>query len=133
MAEHQEPEAGARPGLVDSIKTLVGTSVSILQTRVELFTTELEEERERVERLLFLSAISVFCVALGVMMLTLLVVVYFWETNHRLEVLALFTFLYLAGGLGAVWKVYRIIRIKPRLFEATREELRKDKEHLLGR
>jgi uncharacterized membrane protein YqjE len=132
MSENQEPDSCARPGLIDSVKTLAGTAVSILHTRVELFTTELEEERERVERLLLLGAIGIFCVALGVMMLTLLVVVCFWET-HRREVLAFFTFLYLLIGAITAWKIQRMIEAKPRLFDATREELRKDKEHLLGK
>jgi uncharacterized membrane protein YqjE len=62
---------------------------------------------------------------MGLILLTLFVVVLFWE-SHPLMVLGLFTVLYLGGGL-ALWLTLRHkIKTKPRIFSATAAELGKD-------
>src|SRR4051794_11041356 len=53
MATPYGSEAGSSPGLLQSFKAYVATWVELLKTRVELLTTELQEERERTEQIVF--------------------------------------------------------------------------------
>ena len=49
--------------------------------------------------ILILGAAAFFCLAVGVLLVTLFVVVIFWETDYRLAVLGGFALLYLAVGI----------------------------------
>ena len=73
----------ASKGLLESLKTLTGTLVAILHTRLELFSTDLEEERARLATLFILTLVALFCMGVGVILAALFVVVAFWDT-HRL-------------------------------------------------
>ena len=115
----------AGKGLLDSLKTLTGTLIAIVYTRLELLSTDLEEERERLAILLILMLVALFCIGVGIILAVLLIVVAFWDT-HRLLVLGGFTGLFLAGGLSASWLALHKLRTKPRLFAATLAELYQD-------
>jgi len=73
--------------------------------------------------------LAVFFSASGIIMLTLFVVVLFWDT-HRVLVTILFAVLYL--GFGAIFGlvVRRKAREKSRLFSASIAELAKDRQQL---
>lgn len=119
----------AGKGLLDSLKTLTGTLIAIVYTRLELLSTDLEEERERLAILLILMLVALFCIGVGIILAVLLIVVAFWDT-HRLLVLGGFTGLFLAGGLSASWLALHKLRTKPRLFAATLAELYQDSTRL---
>jgi len=119
----------AGKGLLDSLKTLTGTLIAIVYTRLELLSTDLEEERERLAILLILMLVALFCIGVGIILAVLLIVVAFWDT-HRLLVLGGFTGLFLAGGLSASWLALHKLRTKPRLFAATLAELYQDSARL---
>jgi uncharacterized membrane protein YqjE len=97
--------------------------------RVELITTELEEQKLRAARIAVASFLTLFFLSLAIIFGTLAVVVVFWE-NYRLAVLAGFAALYLAMGVIAalVWRVRS--RERPRLLAATLAELRRDRDEL---
>ncbi len=117
------------PGLFVSLRNLATTLVALAQTRLELLSTELAEERLRLLQILLGSFAALFFSALGVVMLTLFVVVWFWDT-HRALVTMLFAVLYLGTG-GVLWLVVRNkIRQKSGLFSASIAELAKDRQHL---
>lgn len=124
--------SGRATGLLASLRRLLATGVEILQTRIELLSVELEEEGVRLRELLLYALIALFFLGFGLLLLTLLVVVVFWD-SHRLPVLAGITALYLAIGVGAVLRVRHTLRTRPRLFAATLGELGKDREHLAPR
>ena len=129
----EKGEAGADPstGLFASLRTLGATLVAAAHDRLELISTEVEEERAWLLHLLLGTQIALFFCILGVLMLTLLVVVVFWDT-HRVLVTLLLTVLYL--GIGAVLAVAMRskIRRKPRAFSASIAELAKDRQQLTG-
>lgn len=131
-----EGDTGAGPreggGLLASLQRLVGTLLEILQTRVEIVATEFEEERERLRQLVVYGFLSLFFISLGLVLLTLFVVMAFWET-HRLYVLGGFAVLYLALGWGAAGLLRSRHGSRPRLFAATLAELRKDREQVTPR
>lgn len=123
-------ESRATPeGLFGSLKTLGATLAAILQNRLELLSTDIAEERARLGSILLLSLVALFCLGVGVLLLTLLVVVLFWDT-HRLAALGSLTVLFLAAGGWIGGLALQRLRKKPRLFEASIAELAKDREHL---
>ena len=119
-------------GLLASLRRLSATLAEILHTRVEILSTELEEEGVRVRELFIYEMVSLFFLGLGLMLMTLFVVMAFWET-HRLSVLAGFAVFYLAIGAGTALVVRHKLKTRPRLFSATLSELGKDRERLVSR
>lgn len=116
-------------GLLTSLKNLTVTLIAIIHTRLELLSTDLEEGRERFISLLAIAFVSLFSLCFGAVLLTILVVVVFWDT-HRLLVLSSLTGLFLIVGavLGAI--VVRRLKSMPRMFEASLAELIKDHQEI---
>ncbi len=129
MASPEEGE-GPRPrGVFGSLQRLLATLLEVVQTRIALAATELEEQRLRSGQVLMAGLVTMFLLGMAIIFITLFVVVAFWETN-RGAVLGGFAVLYLvlATIAGVVW--YRCAKSRPRLFEATLAELSKDREQL---
>jgi uncharacterized membrane protein YqjE len=127
-----EIEASAPMGIMEALRCFLGTWVAVLKTRVELIGTELEEQREWLERLVILSVAALFCLSFGVVFLTLFITMLFWA-EYRQYVLGAFAGLYLAAGLWALFAARKKARNKPRMFSTTVSELEKDGEELMGR
>jgi uncharacterized membrane protein YqjE len=120
------------PGLLVSLRRLLKTFTEILHTRVDILSTELEEEVCRVQQLLVYGLVSVFFLGLGLVLVTLFVVMAFWETN-RLYVLACLAVSYLGVGAITALVVRHKVRTRPRLFSTTLSELDKDRQSLGSR
>lgn len=119
----------SKGGLIESIKTLAGTLLAMGQTRLELLSVEIEEERIWLTSMLVWTLIALSCAALAVILATLLIVVIFWDT-YRLQALGIMIALFVVGAILA-WRVLRnMARRKPRLFSASLKELSKDREQL---
>jgi uncharacterized membrane protein YqjE len=127
-AEESDPQASSG-GLLQSLRNLAATLVGVLQTRLELLVTEVEEERVRLGRLLALAAVAIFFLSLSVLTLTLFVIVLFWDT-YRLPVIGGLAVVYLVIGGTAAFAARRQVSAKPRLFSASLAELIKDRERL---
>lgn len=129
MAENT-PVAGK--GLLESLSSFAATLVAIAHTRLDLLSTDLEEERERTFSLLVLALAALFFLMVGTVLVSILLMVAFWDT-HRLLVLGLLAGLFLAVGLAAGWAVIYKARNKPRLFASSLSELYKDRQQLVIR
>jgi uncharacterized membrane protein YqjE len=116
--------------LLHSCKAYVATWVELLKTRLDLFSTELQEERERLQQILFLAVTAVLCLTFGALLVTLLIVAAFWETNYRLVVLGGLALLYLVAGVVVGLITRHKSRNRPKLLSATISELAKDYQHL---
>ena len=102
---------GAASRLLRLAVQLLGTIVQAVQTRAELLTTEVEEEFERVGRVLLLGMATLLAGILGALIAGFVVVLVFWDA-HR---------------LAAALAVRRELRARPRrLLEATLTELARD-------
>jgi len=112
-------------GIVDSIRSFLASWVAMIKTRLEIVSVELEEQREWIEQLMLLALAALFCLSLGLILLTLLIVVLFWD-SHPLWVLGGFAFLYLGAGAVFLTTLRQKIKAKPRIFSATAAELGKD-------
>lgn len=122
-------QPGASKGLLESLGTFAATLAAIAQTRLELLSTDLEEERERLFSLLIWSLTALFCLGLAVTLATILLVVAFWDT-YRLTVLGSMAGTFLTTALAAWLWVRHQSRTKPRLFAASLAELRRDRAEL---
>lgn len=111
---------------------MMATLFEILQTRAGIVATEFEEEWARLREMVVFAILALFLVGTGLLLLTLFVVVWYWDT-HRLAVLAWLASLYLSlGGLVSM-VLYRRIKSRPRLFATTLSELAKDRERIGAR
>lgn len=124
--------ADPRPSLslLNSLNAYVGTWVDLLRVRLDLLSTELAEERERIQQLMIMAVIAVVCLGFGVLLVTMFVVAIFWETEYRLAVLGGLAGFYLCAGAAFALISRRKSRAKPKLFSATLDELAKDYTHL---
>ncbi len=112
-----------------SLKRLLFTLTSIVAVRLELLGNELEEERLRLTQMLLFSLFAMFCFGMGILLITVFIVVLFWE-DHRLLVTGMLgVFFFILGTLFAI-----VLRHKSQersgLFSASLAELANDREHL---
>ena len=132
VSEPQNPGTSRRGGLFDSLKVLTATLIAIAHTRLELLSTELEEERLRLRAMLVWTLVALFCAGLGVVLATLFAVLALWDT-YRLLALGIPAILFLLGA-GLAWlAVLGKARAKPRLFAASLGELSKDRKEVTSR
>ncbi|HUS36903.1 MAG TPA: phage holin family protein [Verrucomicrobiae bacterium] len=116
-------------GAMDAIRTTLATTVKVIRTRLEVISCELEEQREWMQSLLLFAVLGIFCVCMGLVMLTLFVVAMFWESHPKI-VLGAFAGVYLAVGIWAVLTFKGKLGSRPKLFQTTTEELAKDEAQL---
>lgn len=128
-ADAGERAPGRGEGLFDSLRTLAATLIAIVQTRGELLSTELEEERIRLTSMLVWGFVTLFCAALGVIFLTLLLVLALWD-EHRLLAVGIPAGVFIAAALLSYVALSARMRAKPRLFSASLAELQRDRARL---
>jgi uncharacterized membrane protein YqjE len=126
MAEESQAAAG---GLFESLKTLTGSLIGIVHTRLELLSTDIAEDRAHLVSLLVLGLVALFCLGVGVVLLAILIAVAFWESN-RIAALGGLTGVFLTAGAGISWLAVHKARARPRLLEASLAELSKDRQQL---
>lgn len=127
-----EPEpAGpsARPSLMDSAKRMLATLIALVHTRLELFTTEIEEEIHRAASVLLWALVALFFGSLFVMMIGFTVIVVFWD-DHRVLAASVVTGAYLLGTVVFGLLARARLRAKTRFMAASIDELKRDRESL---
>jgi uncharacterized membrane protein YqjE len=124
-------DPGRAEGLFESLRKLARTSLAIVQTRIEIFASEIDEERARLARIAVLAAIAALCVALVVILAVFFLVVLFWDTN-RLLAIGVLAGVFAVGGIAACLGLRAAISQRPKFLSATLAELRKDREKLEG-
>ena len=118
-----------RPGLVDSLTATAATMVAIVHTRLDLLSTDLEEEREHFVALTLFALGAFFCLGVGVVLAASLLVFAVWD-SHRLLALGALSATFLTAGAAAIVIALKKVKAKPRLFSASLAELRKDRQLL---
>lgn len=119
-------------GLFASARHLLATTLAIAHNRLELITTEIEEELYRVAEIMVWALVGVFFAGLTVLMAAFLVVLLWWE-EHRLLAASLTVLVFLGVTLVAVAMVRQKAAARPKLLHATIEELKRDRDALEGR
>ena len=116
-------------GLFDSMRVLLANLIGIAYNRLDLLSTDLEEEWQRLISLLVMMLVALFSLGLGIILMAVLIAVAFWESN-RLGILTVLILLFFAGGAVAWRSVNRARKNRSRLFAASLEELSKDHQQL---
>jgi uncharacterized membrane protein YqjE len=114
---------------MQAFRRLLETLVAILESRLELASIELREEKARAIDMLLLGAVAVFCGAMAVVLLTVLVVLLCWP--HAAWALGGFAVIY-AGMALLGWRSLRR-KLKKPFFAETIAQLQKDREWLIPR
>lgn len=115
-----------RSGLFDSVRRLLARVLALAQTRLELLTTELTIEVQRAVSVLLWAFMALFFGGLTVLMLTLTLVIAFWE-EHRILAAGLAALLFAVLTAVALFVVRGKTRARPRLLASTIDELRRDR------
>ena len=111
-------------GVLSAAARLLKTLHDVAENRIELFLVELKEERLRLFDALLLAAVGIVCALMTLAMITLTVLVIFWDT-HRLLALTLVTVAY------AVTATVAFVKLRSRwqhwqAYSSTLEEFKKD-------
>jgi len=117
-----EPAGG---GLLDSLRRMLATLLALAATRLELITTEIEEEMHRLARLLIWSVASLLAASLALVLGAVTIIIACWD-NGRLAAAVGLTALFTTAALVGWWEVRRQVRKRPPLLAATRQELAHD-------
>ena len=123
---------GPITGLFRSLANLLATSIGIVQTRLELLSTELQEEVHRVAEIVILAAVALLAAGVGLLLLAFVVIIVFWDTHRIVASIAVTSTFFLIAVVAAL--VLRAkLRAKPPLLDATLAELKKDRDSLLNK
>jgi len=123
-----QPEGSPPGGLFASLRGVFVTVLGIARTRIELIGIEVAQERERLVGLLITAVAAVFALSFAALLLTMMVVVLFWES--RLIALGVCTAVYTLAGAWLVTRLHTQLAEHPPLFAATIAELEKDRDAL---
>lgn len=128
------PHQDDRPasGLFQSLSNFAGTLIAIAHTRLELLTTELQEEVRQVGAILLWAFIAVFAAMMGLFLGALAVIFVFWDT-HRLAASLCMVAAFIAIAIGAALILMKKLRTKPPMLDDTLAELAKDRDQLRAR
>jgi uncharacterized membrane protein YqjE len=126
-------EAGARDdapaGLLGSLRALLATLVAIGHNRLELFSTEIKEEVERVSSMLLWTMVAALLGMLGLLLVATTIVLSV-EPANRWIAAGVIAALFFAGCAVAGVVARSRMTLKPRPFDATLGELEKDSDML---
>ena len=122
------PHAG---GLIGSLRRLGRSLLQILQTRLEILSTEIAEERFNLTRLALVAAVVLFCLQTG-LMLAVLYIVLAVSPENRLAAIGIAALALLLGALAGVLWMRAWLKSRPPMFATTIAELRKDRDRLGG-
>jgi uncharacterized membrane protein YqjE len=129
LEEGAEPDEAPQTGIVAALKRMLATLVALVHTRLELFTTEIEEEIQRAASILLWALIALFFGSLTVLMAAVMVLVVFWDDHRILAagcIMGTFLLLTLVFALLARAR----LRAKARFMGASIDELKRDREAL---
>ena len=124
-----EDNGASETGLFTTLKALTSGVLAIIQTRLELLSTDIAEEREHLLTLLVLALVALFWIGIGVMLLALLIVIALWESQRLLALGGMIAFFLIVGGVVG-WLALQKLRKQPRLFDASISELMKDRQDM---
>ena len=125
------PGAGqdGAPGVIASLRSLAANALGIAQTRLQLLSNELEEERVRTLQLVVLGAVALFCAAIGLILVTTWIVIAFWD-QYRLLTVGVLAVVYFLGAAWALLALKSKAAQRSKLFSASLAELGRDRDLL---
>ncbi len=128
----QDSESRPDEGLAGSLRRLVGSVLRVLQTRLEILSTEVAEERFNITRALVVAFAVLIFLQAGTLLAVLFAVLVIGR-DHWLAAIGIAALvLLLAAGGGLLW-LRSWLKSRPPMFATTIAELRKDRDRLAGK
>ncbi len=112
------------------VRGLFADVIELAQVRFELFTVEARQELSRLTHLLVYGALAVVMLSFGLIFVALFLTLLFWDTQHRLLALGVFTTIFVGGGVLLALMAWQKAKLGFAMFSATRDELRHDQERM---
>lgn len=120
------PAAHSR--LFDSLRRLLDTAAGIAQLRLQLFGTELEQEKLRVYGALLRAAFALVLLGTAMMLAATFVLLLFWD-SARLQALAVLVLLFTGAGVWCLKLATRTLQSPPGgVFALSLGELQQDRQ-----
>jgi uncharacterized membrane protein YqjE len=119
-------------GLFDSLRNLLATLAQIGHTRLELLGTEVEEQVVRLVSTLIWGLVALFLAFATTVLAAVAIIVAFWDSNRIMAAVGVAVVFGIAAAVAA-WRALTQLHNRPHLFQATLEELKKDRERLVHR
>ncbi len=116
-----------RARLADSLRGIIDAGLHTVQTRLELLSVEVQEEKLRLSSLLLNVVLCALLAGGGLLFLAAFLTVLWWE-EHRLLALGVATAFFLGGALLTASNAARELRRGSRLFAASLAELARDRD-----
>lgn len=113
-------------GYLSKLRQLLATLLEIAQVRLALLGTELEQEKRRVFSALVLVALALVCLGLTLVMLSVLVLLIFWD-SYRVPAACALTVLFGSGGAYLLVRAKRTLSAPSGLFAQSLAELQRDR------
>jgi uncharacterized membrane protein YqjE len=116
-------------GLLGSVRQLLATGVETLRVRLELLSTEVEQEKLRLFDAVLWAGLALLLLGMGLLFLCGLIVVLLWE-QHRLLALGALAALLLGTGFWVLQQARARLRAPGGLFATSVAELERDRTEL---
>jgi uncharacterized membrane protein YqjE len=130
MSDSADTEAsGPVSSLLGSLAKVLATVLGIAQTRLEILSTELQQEVTQAAQMLLWAFVAVFAAGTGLFLGGLVLIFAFWESHRLLAAVLVMGFFFLLA-MAAVLMLRSKLKSRGRLFEATIAEFSKDREQL---
>ncbi len=117
--------------MFNSMRQLLAQIIALVHLRLEVIATELAAEVQRTARVLAWAFVALLFGALGLLLGAATLIIAFWEES-RLLASVLVTCGFWASRALPSGNVWLGISTRPRLREATLDELRQDRDALAG-
>ncbi|HTJ16975.1 MAG TPA: phage holin family protein [Steroidobacteraceae bacterium] len=127
----QEPPQSTT-GLFQSFSNFAATLLAIAHTRLQLLTTELQEEVRQVGGILLWAFIAAFTALLGLFLAALAFIFAFWDT-HRIAASLVMIAVFVGLAIFAILVLRKKLREKSPMLDDTLAELAKDRDNLRSR
>lgn len=115
--------------LASGLRAFLATALGAVQTRLELFAVEVQEEQHRLASLVFNVVLAALFIGFGVIALLLLLTLALWD-SYRLLAVGIGAAILLSAGLFTAMTAARLTRQGSRLFASSLAELARDQDEL---
>lgn len=116
-------------GLFNSIRRLLGTTLDLLQVRLELLGTEVESAKRKLVGGLLWAGLGLLTLVIGLLLVCAFIMILFWE-DYRLVSTGLLALFFLMVGSLCLYQSRRRLRSPGGIFAASLEELARDRAAL---
>ena len=122
-----DPAPASAPS--STVRSTVRTLLSFAETRARLAANEFEEQVLRLLEVAAWAVAAVFFFAIAVLLVSLFIVLVFWDAN-RILAAGLLAGLFITGGGVSVMMVRSCLAARPKFLAATLAEFEKDRQKM---